>query len=130
MTTLPLRLYAAPASVSIVSNAAELIVPRSGHIIALVAQIMSIPASGDTPLRMQCSLQSVEQFTQNDPGGVLLDVIAYYDYAASSASSIINFVSQQINSIRVSVVAGQKIYLHTDAATTSDTFHANVYLEI
>lgn len=127
--TVTLKLYGTPGTASVVSNLANVIVPRSGHIIAASCQVMTLDAAGDTPVRMQVSLLSVEQFTVNDAQGLILEAWAYWNYASAVGAALTN-LDRTISGIRIPVVAGQKIYIHVDAQSSSDAFVSTIYLDI
>lgn len=128
MSQITLRLYGTPGSTGITSNMANVIVPRTGRIVGLLLNKMLVPPSGSDNDLMQVSLVSVQQFTVNDAQGVIADLVTYMNFDAADHWNVTP--SQMVSPINVSVVSGQKVYLHVDAAVSSNAYFALLYVEI
>ncbi|HIB63730.1 MAG TPA: hypothetical protein EYO33_01060 [Phycisphaerales bacterium] len=128
MAQITLRLYGTPGVTTPVSNLASVIVPRSARLVGILMNKMVTAAAGDDFDFMQVSLVSIEQFTVNDAQGVLADLVTYINYA--TGADWITTPSQMVGGMNVNVVAGQKIYLHCDAAVATAAYFANLYMEI
>jgi len=129
--TLPIRLYGITTGSGIVSDLANVIIPRAGTLVGMnmtFAPSLSL-ATGDDILRMQVSMVSVEQLTVNDVSSVIGDIFASIVTQGTAVNQAFPSFSTFIT-LNLKIVAGVRIYLHVNASGSGDEYCANLYFEV
>lgn len=117
-----LQLYATGATTA--DSVAQLIVPKSGKLVALNFAGNVEDAAGDGEVVWEVSLSSTQQMGTNDAQ----NVIATIDGRVNATDTIACINHQLVFPGGISLQAGTRIYLHRVARTAATTATANINL--